>query len=166
MPHTNDPGSGPGDPGREAFLLRTRKSVLNVLVAVALLIALSGGLLRVRAEAGLVRPARALHDALLNSLFGVAVASYLVRRGSSRRSDHLPMGRRLRRFYWFHVGAALVAAIGVPLGLAYGWWVDPQLKAVIPFWVVPLALGLLAIPRRAELDDIDPPPDGPEAHSP
>jgi hypothetical protein len=163
MPHTNDPESVPRDPWRDAALRRTRGAVLNVLVAVGLMIALSGWLIRRRAEAGIVDPSRGLHDGLLAGLFGAGIASYLLRRRRLRYSSQMPMDRRIRWFYWTHVGAAAIAAIGVPLGLAYGWWVDPRLEAVIPFWVVPLALGFLAIPRHIELEDLDPSTPNPEA---
>jgi hypothetical protein len=146
----------PDDAGREILLRGTRRAVLNVLMGVAFMIAVSGWLLRRRAEDGVVVPARGTHDGLLMALFAVGIVSYFWRRRGMRSSSHLPIERRLRDFYWSHVGAAAVAALGVPLGLAYGWWVDPRLEAVIPFWVIPLALGFLSIPRRAELDDIDP----------
>jgi hypothetical protein len=162
MAHTNDHQAAPDDVGREILLRGTRRAVLNVLVGVAVMIAVSGWLLRRRAEGPVVVPARGTHDGLLIALFAVGITSYLWRRRGLRRSSHLPVGRRLRDFYWSHVGAAAIAAVGVPLGLAYGWWVDPRLEAVIPFWVVPLALGLLSIPRRAELDELDPSRSNPE----
>ena len=58
-------------------------------------------------------------------------------------------------FFRSHVAGAAIAALGVPLGLAYGWWVNPRLEGVIPFWVIPLTLGFLAIPRRLELLEWD-----------
>jgi hypothetical protein len=156
MPHTNDPLAGPDQAGRDVLLLRTRRAVLNVLVGVAIMIAVSGWLLGRRAEDRIVVPARGTHDGLLIGLFTAGIFSYFLRRRGMRSSTHLPMDRRLRDFYWSHVGAAAIAALGVPMGLAYGWWVDPRLEGVIPFWVVPLALGFLSIPRRTELEDVDP----------
>jgi hypothetical protein len=163
MPHTNDPDAVPGDAEREACLRRTRVAVLNVLMGVGLMIAVSGWLLRRRAEEGIVGPSRRLHDALLTALYLVGIVSYLVRRVASVRAARVPMAERGPLFYGSRVATAALAALGVPLGLAYGWWVDSRLEAVIPFWVVPLALGLLAIPRRAELDDITPSTTSPEA---
>lgn len=146
---------------REAILHRTRLAVLNVLVLVGGMIAVSGFLLRWRTEQGAVpAPAGAAapggewpRKALLGGLFALGLASYLARRAWWRRPSDLTPERWTRRLRWSHVGSAAIAAGGVPLGLAYGWWVDARLQAIAPFWVVPLALGLLAIPRRVEIQD-------------
>jgi hypothetical protein len=164
MPHTNDPDAVTGVAGPEACLRRTRTAVLNVLVGVGLTIAVSGWLLRRRAE-DIVRPIPRMQEGLLLALVFVAVASHLIRRTRLGRLSGVPAGRREGRFYWSHVGSAAIAALGVPLGLVYGWFVAPRLEGVIPFWVVPLALGLLSIPRRGELDDRSPTPPNPEAPS-
>jgi hypothetical protein len=151
----NDPDRTPDGLSWEASLARTRAAVLNVLVAVAVMIALCGWLLRRRAEDAIARAPRGLHDALLFALLVVAVASYLARRSRPRRASSVTPGRREVQFFRSHVAGAAIAALGVPLGLAYGWWVDPRLEGVIPFWVIPLALGFLAIPRRLELLEWD-----------
>ncbi len=165
MPPTNDRDSRSDDPAGEALLRRTRIAALNVLIGVGAMIAVSGWLIRRRAEGALVRPPQGLQQTLLVSLMLVAAASYLVRRAGLSRSGHLAPARRESRFFWSHVGAAAIAAPGVLLGLGYGWYVAPALEGVIPFWVVPLALGLLAIPRRGEVNDLGPPPPHPEAPS-
>lgn len=154
MPPTNDPDAGPSGFAADALLARTRKAVLNVLVVVAMMIAASGGLLRYRAGQGGAPPARGLHDALLFALMAAAVVSYLIRRSGLRQTASRPPERRAAIFYRTHVGAAAVAALGVPIGLAYGWLVDPGLEGVAPFWVVPIALGFLAFPRRGEIDEL------------
>jgi hypothetical protein len=151
MSHTNDHLAVPDEDGREILLRGTRRAVLNVLVGVAVMIAVSGWLLRRRADDRVVVPDRGTHDGLLIALFVAGIVSHFWRRRGLRRSTQLPNDRGLRDFYWSHVGSAAIAALGVPLGLAYGWWVEPRLEAVIPFWVVPLALGFLSIPRRVEL---------------
>jgi hypothetical protein len=156
MPPTNDRDSRSDEPVGEALLRCTRIAVLNVLIGVGLLIAVSGWLIRRRAEGPMVRPPQGLRVTLLTALVVVAVASYLVRRAGFGRSAYLARERREARFFWSHVGAAAITAAGVLLGLGYGWYVAPDLERVIPFWVVPLALGLLAIPRRGELDDLGP----------
>lgn len=142
---------------RDANLHRTRLAVLNVLMLVGGMIAVSGFLLRSRAEpaaaAAPVPGVEGLRKGLLGGLFALGLASYLARRAWWRRPAGLTPERRTRLLRWSHVGSAAIAAGGVPLGLAYGWWVDARLQAVAPFWVVPLALGLLAIPRRDELED-------------
>jgi hypothetical protein len=166
MPPTNEPAADPVDPEREACLSRTRAAVLNVLVVAGFLIAVSGWLLRRHAQQGFVVASRAWHDRLLFGLIAVAVCSYVIRRSGTRGSDARGVSRRAARFFWSHVGSAAVAAVGVILGFVYGWYVDPRLQGVIVFWVVPMALGLLALPRRGELDDLGPSPPGPEAPSP
>jgi hypothetical protein len=160
---TNDPDVPTSAPASDDFLSRTRSAVLNVLVGVGFMIALSGWLIRRRAIEPIAPPPRGLHDGLLFGLLGLAVISYLMRRRWLARPASLPRDQLEARFYRSHVGSAAVAALGVPLGLAYGWFVDPQLKGVVPFWVVPIALGLLAFPRRGELDGVATPPQNPEA---
>ena len=84
-----------------------------------------------------------------------AVSSYVVRRLVSGRGARWDRARRASRFYLGHVLAAALAALGVPLGLAYGWLVRPRLDAVGAFWIAALTLGFLALPRAHELDDFD-----------
>jgi hypothetical protein len=163
MPPTNDPLISPVGPEMEACLARTRAAVLNVLVGVGLMIAVSGWLLRRHAQREFIGPAREWHDGLLFGLIAVGVCSYFIRRTWLRRSDSGDPSRRAARFFWTHVGSAAVAAVGAPLGFVYGWYVDPRLKGVIVFWVVPLALGLLAFPRRGEVDENGPSSRSPEA---
>jgi hypothetical protein len=163
MPLTNEPGAAPHDPEWEACLSRTRSWVLNVLVGVGLLIAVSGWVLRRHREHAIVGPSRGWHDGLLSGLIAVGACSYVLRRPRFRRPEGEIRSRRMARFFRSHVGSAAIAAIGVPLGLLYGWFVDPRLEGVIVFWIVPLALGLLALPRRGELDEVVPPSPDPEA---
>jgi hypothetical protein len=160
MPPTNEPAPDPVDPEWEACLSRTRAAVLNVLVVDGFLIAVSGWLLRQHAQQGFVAASRAWHDGLLFGLIAVAVCSYVIRRSGLRGLYAEGAAARQARFFWSHVGSAAIAAVGVPLGVAYGWLVDPRLQGVIVFWVVPMALGFLALPRRGELDDFGPSPPG------
>ena len=113
MRHTNDPDDALTGPAMADGLTRTRKAVLNVLVGVGSMIAVSGWLIRRRAGDAIAPPARGLHDGLLFALVAVAVASYLVRRGS-RRVASLPPDRRQSVFYWTHVGSAAIAGAGCP----------------------------------------------------
>jgi hypothetical protein len=136
-----------------ACLERTRSHVLNVLVAVGLSIAVSGWLLRKHAETWQPRPAKTLSDSLYVALIALAVASYASKRLLAARAARAEPLRRDRLFYWAHVGPTLIAAMAIPLGLAYGWLVSPRLDAVIPFWAVPFTLGFLCLPRQSELDD-------------
>lgn len=142
MPPTSEETSGE--------LARTRSAVLNVMVGIAAMIAVSGWLIRLRAQGPAPRPIPGLHDALLLGLFVTSAASYLIRRRWTRWATSLSPSTRPPDFHRSHVAAAAVAALGVPIGLAYGWFVDPSFDGIAPFWVVPMAMGLLAIPRRWE----------------
>ncbi len=128
-------------------LERTRSAVVNVLMAAGIGIAVSGWLIRWRDQWALSRVPVGVGRALIGALMALAVASYVVRRWAS--------GADPSRFYRGHVSAAILAAMAVPLGLAYGWYVRPRLDAVGPFWVVALTLGFLAFPRPRERDDVD-----------
>jgi hypothetical protein len=129
--------------------------VLNVLVIVGLSIAVSGWLLRIRAQTWQPWPAKTLSDSLYIALITLAAASYIARRVLGARAARAEAGRRAHLFYWSHVGPALIAAVAIPLGFAYGWLVAPRLEAVIPFWAVPFALGFLSLPRKSELTDLE-----------
>jgi hypothetical protein len=149
----------PPRPGQD-FLAHTRTAVLNVLIAVGLVIAISGGLLRFRAGSEAATFSRRFHQELMACLVLVAVTSYAARRILTQRlwRGKAPASESL--FYWSHVLPAAIAALAAPLGLAYGWFIDPTVKSVIPFWVVALALGSLALPRSTELDCFDRPAAG------
>ena len=153
MQDTNDPDPLPADPAWAACLERTRSAVLNVLVGVGLTIAIGGWLLRGRAEAG-PAPEAAMAPRVVDGRTPRAGRRELLVRRSGKtacRCRLIPADRQAT-FYRSHVLAASIAALAAPLGIVYGWWIDPRLAAVIPFWVVPLALGFLAIPRAHELD--------------
>ncbi len=139
------------------LLRRTRNGVLNVLVLVGGMIAVSGFLLRARAGDEAASRELRLRPVFLGGLFAVGCASYVVRR-AWWRPEGLSPERRARWFYWTHVGSAAIVAAGVPMGLGFGWWVESDLREIAPFWVVPLALGFLGIPRRGELEELTPPP--------
>ncbi len=143
-------------------LERTRSAVLNVLVITGSGIALSGGLLRWRDGWAWFRAPEGVGQGLVVALGLAAVSSYAVRRLMSGRKTKLDPARRASRFYLGHVLSAVLAALGVPLGLAYGWFLRPRLDAVGPFWIAALALGFLALPRAREIDDLvsptSPPP--------
>jgi hypothetical protein len=159
MPPTAEPDLANFDSGQglQPCLNRTRSHVLNVLVVVGLSIAVSGWLLRVRAQTWQPRPAKTLSDSLYVALIALAAASYIARRVLGARATRAEAGRRAHLFYWSHVAPALIAAVAIPLGFAYGWLVAPRLDAVIPFWAVPFAMGFLSLPRKAELADIERP---------
>jgi hypothetical protein len=145
------------DPASQACLSQTRSAVLNVLVAVGATIAISGWLLRGREPAAAGQTSRDVHQVLLIALLALAVLSFLLRRIMGRRSALSDPTRRARRFFWSHVLPAIMAALIAPLGLLHGLLSDPGVEAISPFWVVPLALGVLALPRASELRGFDGP---------
>jgi hypothetical protein len=128
-------------------LERTRSAVLNVLVAAGIGIAASGFLLRWRDRWATTRAPEGARRAMMLGLFGLALASFLRRRLGGVFPAPADPAQRETRFFRRHVSSAILAALAVPLGLAYGWWIRPRLDAVAPFWIVALALGFLALPR-------------------
>jgi hypothetical protein len=164
MRPTADSASPDRDQASSALKARTRSAVLNVLVAIGLMIAISGWLLRLRGtDANDEGPqsTKILHRGLATALFVLGVTSFLSRRLMSRRFRRGDPERRDRRFFWAHVVPAILAALIAPLGLVEGWFVAARLDAIIPFWVVPLALGFWFMPREYEIAELErTPPDG------
>ncbi|HEV3163076.1 MAG TPA: hypothetical protein VGZ22_03465 [Isosphaeraceae bacterium] len=143
------------EPAAVRCLERTRSAVLNVLVVVAAGIAGSGIVLGRRDRGVLLWPERTTQRATHAALLLLIVASFMVRRVLGSRSALRDPDTRCVQFYRAHVIGAIVGALAVPLGFAYGWGVRPLLDAVIPFWLTALALGVLALPRAYELADFD-----------
>jgi hypothetical protein len=128
---------------------------LNVLIAVGLIIAVSGGLLRFRtADARLLVPGY-LQKALMVGLLVIGVTSYSTRRMLYERMRRAQAAPSESVFYWSHLIPAIIASLAGPLGFVYGWWIDSSVQSVIPFWVVAFALGSLALPRTGELEYFD-----------
>jgi hypothetical protein len=145
------------DSSSAGCLERTRLAVLNVLVVVGLGIAASGFLLRWRDRWAVLRGPEPLRKGLLGTLVAVVVLSYVLRRRLGGREALRDPARRFERLYRSHVLSAGVAALAVPLGLVYGWYIRPRIDAVVPFWIAALALGFLALPRAIELEGFDEP---------
>jgi hypothetical protein len=145
------------NPEVAACLDRTRSAVLNVLVVAGIGIALSGLALSRRDRGALLWPPLPAQRGAHVALFGVIAASFLLRRAMAGRSALRDPDRRCDRFFWAHVVSAVVGALAIPLGFAYGWAIGPRLDAVAPFWVAALALGLLALPRAHELEGFEEP---------
>jgi hypothetical protein len=143
------------EPGVQACVQRTRSAVLNFLVAIGLGIAVGGLVLRWRDREATWRVGDGPRHAMLAALFVLLFTSFAVRRAGTSRALLRDPSRRTARFYRAHVVSALIAALAVPLGLAYGWFVRPRLDAVGPFWIAALALGLLALPRSPLLEGFD-----------
>ncbi len=152
------------DPASIDCLRRTRSSVLNVLLGVGVVVALSGVILRGRPAGALPAIPPRLNEMMLGSLILIFVASTLMRRSLGRRTRLRDPRLRGPRFFWGHVLPAVVGALAAPLGLAHGWLLSPRLETIIPFWVTALLLGVLAYPRGRELEGFDlpmPPPGEP-----
>jgi hypothetical protein len=151
-------------PAREleprACFERTRSAVLNVLVAVGVMIAVSGAVLRTWPLELPPVGSQAAYRQLTILLVVLGAASYAARHILDRQTARAQPSRRIALFFWAHVLPAVLAALGVPLGLYCGWFVDPRLGAVSPFWVMPLALGFLALPREREIEALGTSPSG------
>lgn len=151
------------------LLRRTRRAVGAVLGGIVVGSAASALALRWRDGRPIPRAEEWVGQGLLWGLIAVAVASHLTRRVVSGRSALRDPARRASRFHAGHVASALIAALTVPMGLAYGWFVRPRLDGAGPFWVVGVTLAVLALPRAYELDDLDepaPPRDDPSEPKP
>jgi hypothetical protein len=96
----------------------------------------------------------------------LAIVSVVCRRLMGSRARLKEPATRASRFLWSHLVGALVAALAVPLGLAHGWLIAPDLELIVPFWVAALALGFLALPRERELGGFALPMDGEPGSSP
>ena len=92
MHPTPTPVAPSRDPDWHACLLRTRSAVLNTLVGVGLSIAVSGWLLRGRAETWQPRPATVWKETLTGGLIVLGMASYLSLRIMGQRA-RLPTRR-------------------------------------------------------------------------
>jgi hypothetical protein len=149
------------EPAATACLEHTRSVVLNVLVAVGCGIAVSGFLLRWRDTWMTTFAPETVKKGLLAGLLVLTVTSYSTRRVLGSRAALLSSGDWRARFFRVHVGSAAIGALAIPLGFVYGWFVQPRLDGVIPFWVAALALGFLALPRTHELEGLELPPTEP-----
>jgi hypothetical protein len=138
-------------------LNRTRSGVLNVLVGLGVIVAVSGLVLRSRTGGAVAGPREGPNQALLLLLFGVFVISTILRRVLGRRARLRDPRLRGKRFFVGHVVPAALGALAAPLGLAHGWLISPRLETVLPFWLVALLLGILAYPRGRELEGFEQP---------
>src|SRR5438552_1305929 len=111
-------------------LHRTRSGVLNVLVGVGTVVALTGILLRPRAAGFLDPVPDRLSEIIFLGLFIVFVASTVTRRTLGRRDRLRDPLRRNERFFLGHVLPAVVGAMAAPLGLAHGWLISPRLESI------------------------------------
>ena len=145
------------EPAAVRCLQRTRSAVVNVMLAAGAGIAASGLLLSRRARGPLPQADRQLERLTQLVLIAIVAVSLVVRRTLGSRAALRDPDRRAERFFRAHLITALVGALAIPLSLAYGWFVQPELQAVLPFWVAALAMGVLAWPRAYELTDFDEP---------
>ncbi|MFO0959771.1 MAG: hypothetical protein U0800_20435 [Isosphaeraceae bacterium] len=141
----------------EVVLERTRSAVMNVLVAVGLGIAATGFVLRSRERDPWLFAPRDIDRWAYGGLIAVALMSLAARRSLASRDRLRDPAHRAGRFYRAHLAAALIGALAIPMGFAYGWWILPRLDGVGPFWVVALAAGAMAYPRAHELTDFEEP---------
>jgi hypothetical protein len=138
-------------------LKKTRSAVLNLLVGVGAVVALTGALLRGRAADIARPPPDSRSQVMFLGLFVIFVVSTISRRVLGRRARLRDPFLRGPRFFWGHVIPAAIGALAAPLGLLHGWLVSPRIEIILPFWITALVLGILAYPRGRELDDLGAP---------
>ncbi len=145
------------DPAALDCLKKTRSGVLNVLVFVGVVVALSGALLRRRAENLPAPVPERLNQALYLGLIAIFAVSTVSRRVLGLRERLRDPHLRGPRFYWGHIIPAAIGALAAPLGLLHGWLVSPRIESILPFWLAALVLGILAYPRGRELEGLGAP---------
>ena len=128
-----------------------------MLVGVGAVVALTGALLRSKADDVVVPVPDRLNRVLFLCLIVIFVVSTVTRRVLGRRDRLRDPHLRGPRFFWGHVVPAAIGALAAPLGLLYGWLVSPRLQVILPFWLAALVLGILAYPRSRELLDLGAP---------
>lgn len=145
------------NPEAERCLTQTRSRVVNVLILIGLTIMVSGlilGRLNLRVIVADVEGWRRL---LYGGLVGVVVASHLTRRVMGSRDRLREPETRGERFARTKLVSALIGWLAAVLGLIYGLTIDPRLETVALFWAAAMVLGVLALPRAAELRGFDEP---------
>lgn len=148
----------PLDAASAACLNRTRAVVLNIIIVAGLLLVLSGFAVR-EFDFGIppIGQQEGARRAAYATLIGVVVASYATRRALGGRSALRDPATRGPRYCLAHVAGAMIGAMAVPLGFAYGILVRPDIQEIALFWVAGMALGFLSLPRGHELADFDEP---------
>jgi|GEM_PF-949481 len=145
------------EPEAVRCLERTRERVVQVLILIGLTIMISGlilGQLGLRVTVADVEGWRRL---LYGGLIGVVVASHLTRRIMGSRERLREPDTRGERLLRTRVVSAMIGWVAAPLGLIYGLTIDPRLETVALFWAAAMVLGVLALPRAAELEGFDEP---------
>lgn len=143
----------PVDPEAARCLEQTRAWVVNALILTGVSIMISGLILGRLGLRVIVADVEGWRRLLYAGLIGVIAASYLTRRVMGSRERLREPETRRGRFRRTRVGSALLGWLATPLGLIYGLTIDPRLETIAPFWAAALVLGVLAIPRAAELED-------------
>lgn len=138
-------------------LAKTRARVVNVLILTGLTIMATGLILGPLGLRVIVADVEGWRRLLYGALVGVVVASHLNRRVMGSRDRLRDPETRGERFARTRVVSALIGWLAAPLGLIYGLTIDPRLETVALFWAAAMVLGVLALPRAAELEGFDDP---------
>lgn len=136
---------------------QTRSAVLNVMIVSAAGVALTGLALRGRDRGATLWSPDLTRRACYLTLLLLVMGSTAARRILGSRTALRDPETRAGRFRRSHLVGAVLGALAVPLGLLYGFAIEPRLQAVTPFWVAALALGVLSLPRAEQLDGFDEP---------
>ena len=141
-----------GDPDG---LERTRDAVMDVLLIDGLGIALSGwALARSGYSVTSFEPYIAQRFAFV-PLVILVFASIATRRIWAGRWRLRDPARRAGRLLRAHVASALVGGLAIPLGHVFARDFLPTLRGAGPFWIVALAMGLLALPRDSAVAGLE-----------
>lgn len=152
MPRRPEAAEDELDPEATRCLERTRTRVFNVLILIGLSIMVSGLILGRLGWRIIVADVEGWRRLLYGGLIGVVAASHLTRRVMGSRERLREPETRGERFLRTRFVSALIAWLAAPLGLLYGLMIDPRLETVALFWAAALVLGILALPRAAEIE--------------
>jgi len=152
MPRRLEAAEDQLEPEATRCLERTRTRVFNVLILIGLSIMVSGLILGRLGWRIIVADVEGWRRLLYGGLIGVVAASHLTRRVMGSRERLREPETRGERFLRTRFVSALIAWLAAPLGLLYGLMIDPRLETVALFWAAALVLGILALPRAAEIE--------------
>ncbi len=152
MPRRLEAAEDQLEPEATRCLERTRTRVFNVLILIGLSIMVSGLILGRLGWRIIVADVEGWRRLLHGGLIGVVAASHLTRRVMGSRERLREPETRGERFLRTRFVSALIAWLAAPLGLLYGLMIDPRLETVALFWAAALVLGILALPRAAEIE--------------
>ena len=150
---TPDPSAAP--PPASPWLERARSRVLDVLMLDGLSLLATALILRRWGPIEVDADPEFLKKLLLGALFVCFILARIALRAPGIRAAEADPDTRGRAYVRSRFATAAFGWLAMPLGLAYGLTVDPSLTGLAPFWVAAMLLGVTALPRQADLVEID-----------